>query len=196
MLLLRRVDAGCVSRFERRPNRSYVCGSYWNRGATSCSIGRMLEMAVADQAVKQVLASEVLRPQMVERALDIVLERLNVAGAHSRETTLRRQLAEVERRLANLADTAAKGGAVATILEALARHERERQSLQLELGLIDRVAVRDDPPVIRKRLRGFLSDWEGLLCREHGRGPVGARSVLGARIRFRYAPSKRGRGEF
>src|SRR5262245_21769180 len=68
----------------------YVCGSYWNRGATSCSIGRMLEMAVADQAVKQVLASEVLRPQVVERALDIVLDNMErpTSALHLTRVTL------------------------------------------------------------------------------------------------------------
>jgi hypothetical protein len=69
---------------------------------------------------------------------------------------------------------------VPSILEALERHERERQALRLELGSIDRTTLRFDPPaVVRKRVRGFLGDWEGLLAENMAVGPVSARSRLG-----------------
>ena len=49
-------------------NFRYVCGTYWNRGASICSNGRMVDMSLADEAVQQLLATEVLRPAVVDRA--------------------------------------------------------------------------------------------------------------------------------
>jgi hypothetical protein len=48
----------------------YVCASYWNRGASVCANGRMANMETADGAIRELLASEVLQPSVIERALD------------------------------------------------------------------------------------------------------------------------------
>jgi len=51
----------------------YVCGTYWNRGATVCANGLMVDMTIAHQAVCEVLKTEVLRPRIIERALDLAV---------------------------------------------------------------------------------------------------------------------------
>ena len=97
----------------------YICGTYWNCGASICSIGRMVDMPVADAAIRNILASEILRPKVVNRAVDIVLEHLERQNADSPDQAIRQRLADVEQKLGNLADTAAQGGAVPAILDAL-----------------------------------------------------------------------------
>ncbi len=86
-----------------------------------CAVGRMVKMPVADARVRQVLREEVLRPKVINRALDLVLAELaRQQGADpSGRASLRQRLADVEQRLSNLAGTAARGGAVPVILEAL-----------------------------------------------------------------------------
>ena len=100
-------------------NFRYVCGTYWNRGASICPNGRMVDMSVADEAVQQLLVTEVLRPAVADRALTKALKLLRAgADGPGRRETLERELATVEAELRNLAETAAKGGAVPIILEA------------------------------------------------------------------------------
>jgi hypothetical protein len=54
----------------------YVCGTYWNRGTSICPNGRMVEMSVADAALRDLLRAEVLRPSVIEPALNWALELL------------------------------------------------------------------------------------------------------------------------
>ena len=144
----------------------YVCASYWNRGATVCPNGRMAAMDLADTAVSDLLRAEVLKPRRIERALDRAIELIHaVTSPVTQRPALERQLAHVEAELANLADTAARGGAVPVILEALARREQDRQRVRHALAAevpINNQRL-DRPEVLRAQLRGFLNGWGRLL---------------------------------
>jgi hypothetical protein len=54
----------------------YICSTYWNRGASVCSNGRMAAMETADAAIRELLATEVLRSTVIERALDLAVDAL------------------------------------------------------------------------------------------------------------------------
>src|SRR5581483_6965759 len=90
--------------------------------------------------------------------------------------------------LANLADAAARGGAVPVVLEALTARNDERQQIATQLANVERsprpssFASAD----VRKRLRGFLDDWNELLTGN----PDEARGVLEATLtdRIRFTP--------
>lgn len=145
----------------------YGCATYWNGGASICANGRQVDMRAADRAVHDLLRREVLKPRVVERALDLALE-LRATGDQDRRRgaeTVRQQLEAVERELANLAETVARGGAVPAILEALARRDEDRRRLTAELARThDRTQPRRfDRAALRTQLRGFLDDWSGLL---------------------------------
>ena len=147
-------------------NFRYVCATYWNRGASICPNGRMVTMAVADGAGQRLLATEVLRPVVVDQALTRALELLRTdADGSGRRQTLTRDLAAVEVELRNLAETAAKGGAVPVILKALKHREADRRRLQAELPACaaEPAVTRKPAHVLRAQLRGFLDDWQGLL---------------------------------
>jgi hypothetical protein len=126
----------------------------------------MVTMAAADGAVQQLLATEVLRPAVVDQALTRALEVLRTdADGSGRLQALTRDLAAVEAELRNLAETAAKGGAVPVILKALKDREADGRRLQAELTACaaEPAATREPAHVLRAQLRGFLDDWQGLL---------------------------------
>ena len=160
-----------------------VCATYWNRGASICANGRMVDMAVADGAVHELLATEVLRPAVVDRALTRALALLE-ADAPDRREALERDLAAVEAELRNLADTAAQGGAVPVILEALDRREADRRRLQAEVAACQAPARLQPPRVLRVQLRSVLDDWRGLLSRNVAEARPLLDLVLADRIRF------------
>ena len=168
-------------------NFRYVCATYWNRGASICPNGRMVNMPVADGAVQQLLATEVLRPAVVDHALMRALELLRAdADGSGRRQALTRDLAAVEVELRNLAETAAKGGAVPVILEALEHREADRRRLQKELSAcaVEHPATCTPAHVLRAQLRGFLDDWQGLLSRNVAEARPLLDLVLADRIGF------------
>ena len=168
-------------------NFRYVCATYWNRGASICPNGRMVDMSVADGAVQQLLATDVLRPAVVDRALTRALELLRAdADGSGRRQALKGDLVAVEAELRNLAETAAKGGAVPIILEALKRREADRRRLQAELTACEaeHPATLKPARVLRAQLHSFLDDWRGLLSRNVAEARPLLDLVLADRISF------------
>jgi hypothetical protein len=167
----------------------YMCGTYWNRGASVCSNGMMAEMPTTDQAIRDLLRGEVLRPRVVEggdRPDDHDVATGDAGRVDGRLTT---QLATLDRELANLAETAARGGAVPAVLALLAERDQERRRVAADLEQAQRVWACHvvTPQAIQARLRGFLRDWDDLLG---GTDTVKARGVLDAALvdRIRFAP--------
>jgi site-specific DNA recombinase len=154
-----------------------VCATYWNRGAAVCRNGLMADMIVTDAAVREKLAAEVLQPRIVSRAVDLVVATIqHEQGDASPVSRLERQLKGLDVELANLAETAARGGAVPVVLEALARRDAERRRIEAELVAVKRSTGSPvQPAAIRARLRGFLDSWHDHLLTEN---PAEARGVL------------------
>jgi len=100
-----------AARCRRFPGRRATAASsatsahiFWNRGASACGSGRIADMRVAGAAVKLLLANEVLRTPVIERALDLALRQLAApTDAGSRRMSRQRPLADVEFKLSNLA---------------------------------------------------------------------------------------------
>ena len=112
--------------------------------------------------------------------------------------TRSKRLRDVETTLSNLTETAAKGGAVPAVLEALNRADAERRALMVELARPTAVGFSPgsdvDPSSLRRKLRAYVDDWHGLL-----QGDVVQRRklfdlVLRDRIRFRPVERKDGPG--
>ena len=156
-----------VSRIAKDGGRTfrYCCSSYWNRGASVCANGRVVEMALADRGIHNLLRLEVLKPSVIEAALDVALDQLaSDPGAAQRERLVRR-LEAIERELLNLSETAARGGAVPAVLNAIGRRDEERRQLVADLAaMTGRAGVRRfNRATVRKALRSSLNDWSGLL---------------------------------
>jgi hypothetical protein len=146
----------------------YACGNYINRGAAVCSNARMASMDVADAAVRELLAREVLRPAVLEHALDralAMLARTSDEGDRKRHrATIRKRLQTLDVELANLADTAARCGAVPAVLQGLAEKDGERRRLVDELQALGETAVAPhiNAAALRQELRGYVDDWQAL----------------------------------
>jgi hypothetical protein len=168
--------------------RRYVCGMYWNRGCTVCGNGRMVEMLVADRAVHDLIRGTVLKPSVIERALDRALNLLEPDETTTdMRSDLRRRLIAVETELANLTETAAKGGAVPIVLEALTKRDEDRRQLLTKLAALDRETrpTRPSRRASRDELRGFLANWNGLLSENVAEArPVLDLVLAGQRIGF------------
>ena len=111
-------------------------------------------------------------PARIEAALDKAIAMLRDArkDQHTTDKRLAKRLRDVERTLANLTETAAKGGAVPAVLEALNRADAERRTLQREIESFTgfgRSAKIDETPsldarALRRTLRGYLN-WHAMI---------------------------------
>ena len=84
----------------------------------------------------------------------------------------------------NLAETAAKGGAVPIFLEALRRREADRRRLRAELDVCEHPATLKPAHVLRAQLHSFLDDWQGHLSRNVAEARPLLDLVLADRISF------------
>jgi site-specific DNA recombinase len=168
----------------------YGCGQYVGRGVTVCANARQARLELVDAAIRELLAKEVLRPTVIEAALDKAVAMLR---APSRPTAdrraLQRELRDVERTLENLADTLANGGAVPAVLERLHREEDKRRRLEGELAALKQSGSKSEPlcldaRALRRTLRGYLDDWHALLTGEIAEARGLLRLVLRERIVF------------
>jgi hypothetical protein len=128
----------------------------------------MADMETTDHAIRESLATEVLQPAIIEAALDKAIAILRTNGKPGpNRTELTRRLRAVETTLANLTDTAAKGGAVPVVLEALNRTDAERRAIECELAALRKTPGEPeglvDAQELRRTLRGYLDDWHGLI---------------------------------
>jgi hypothetical protein len=148
-------------------------------------------------------SSEVLRPAVLERALDRAVEILHgddcARDRASRRAELTRRLAALDTELSNLADTAAKGGAVPVVLERLSRSDAERRAVAGELENLKAAAAvlaPIEPRVLRRTLRGYVDDWHAMIRGNVAEARRLFELVLRDRIRFRPVDGEDGAPSF
>ena len=130
-----------------------------------------------------------LTPARIEAALDkaIAMLKTHDKPAHDQKR-LASRLRDVERTLANLTETAAKGGAVLAVLEALNRADAERRALLAEIEAGKRSTgtrvEQVDARGLRRALRGYLDEWHAMIQGNvtEARGLLGV--VLSERVTF------------
>jgi hypothetical protein len=168
--VLWRLHSGDYARVhEGRRLVRYGCGQHLGRGATVCGNARLVRLDRVDEEIRKLLATEVLNQQRIEAAIDKAIGMQQVVStSHLPERSgLQKRLGDVERTLANLTETAAKGGAVPAVLEALNRADTERRALVAELSAgRHRTRGEDICPdirTLRRTLRGYLDQWHAIL---------------------------------
>lgn len=169
----------------------YCCAGYWNRGTTVCRNNMMADMAIADGAIGELLRAEVLQPRIVGRALDLAVAIVNRERDNGSDVArLQHQLAGIDRELANLAETAARGGAVPAVLALLARKDADRRQVAADMARLQARAPRLRASDLRQQLTGFLDGWHDLLASNTLEARAVLDSVLADRIRFEPAAER------
>jgi hypothetical protein len=113
-------------------------------------------------------ATEVLRPAVLERPLDLAVAELRSDDRERererRRVDLTKRVNSLEGELANLAEVAAQGGAVPAVLDALRRKDAERLTITRELATVQQqgssTAITLDPRALRQQLRAYVDEWQ------------------------------------
>jgi hypothetical protein len=121
--------------------RFYGCTSYWERGATVCSNGLVADMATIDAEVLATIQDDVLRPNIVERAVALAFEELAPDREEAHRARLAAESAEVSDEHAAIAAAIAHGGDVQTIV-ALVNRLQALEARRAELTSANRLAGR------------------------------------------------------
>lgn len=156
----------------------YMCSMYWNRGTSVCANGRPADMRMTDDAIAAVLAKEVLTPNRLERAIDRAVAMLRGDDRDSRRAALERELRTVETALANLTETAASGGAVPAVLDALVKREDDRVRLRAELERLGSGVPSVSERSLKSNLRAYVDRWSDVLSENRTQ----ARALLGVAL--------------
>jgi site-specific DNA recombinase len=101
--------------------RFYGCTSHWERGATVCNNRLVADMATIDAEVVATIEDDVLRPNIVERAIALALEELGPDREEAQRARLAAELAEVNDEHAAVTAAMSRGGDVKTIVGLVER---------------------------------------------------------------------------
>ena len=163
----------------------YGCLAHHKRGGAVCENRLTVRMERVNEAVLGTLASDVLRPAVIDAVVAGVLDGLKPA-ARSRDVERRRaELAEVEAELARLTEAIATGGALAPLLAALQVRQQRRDTLATELAAFQATGpIKVNQRAIEAQVRERLTAWRALLTEQVEDGRELLRQVLAGPLRF------------
>jgi site-specific DNA recombinase len=169
----------------RRVHR-YVCATHHYRGKAICANGLELRGEVVESATLAAIEADVLRPSIVERAVQLALDALEADRPDDRRSALRRELTRTEAELGRLAAAVAEGGSLATLVGAMQAREAQADRLRNEIRALDvQLGGRPaDRKAIEVRLREYLAEWRGLLHRRVGEARQILETLLADRLVF------------
>ena len=163
----------------------YACTSHWKRGPVVCCNGLVGRMDAIDAEVLATLATDILRPSVVERAIRLALDALKKPERqHKAHATLARDAERARVECDRLADAIQRGGPIDVLIDRLRAAQTRRLELEGQLSAqqtISRPAVGGD---LEGRLRAKLADWRGLLTRNVETGRDVLRALLVGPLRF------------
>jgi site-specific DNA recombinase len=156
----------------------YACLDNRRRGKAICANPVALRQEILDRKILGAI-TEVLQPEVVERAVEKALAKLSYAHSHhaSRRTQVERELEDVQRKLDRLVDALADGSLPADEIKGRLSAEKARKTaLQGELTKLDSLAgiASLDIGHLKSTLRERVSDLTALL----GRHTAQARQML------------------
>jgi site-specific DNA recombinase len=165
----------------------YVCRAKLDKGSV-CDNGMWLPLPITDNAVLAHLEGVLLHPDVIAEAIRRLTEPDPTAEAPEQQRArLHRDLAHVERELANFTNAIAAGGArIETVLTAIKLREQRRAELQAMLARLDGLATAPplDLTALRPRIAELLKDWRGLAGRHVAATRQLLRKLLVGRITF------------
>ena len=152
----------------------YGCTSHWKRGPRVCSNGLVGRMESIDDEVIATLRDDILRPAVVERAIELALEELQPQTRDRRRDGLEKQLHRVDEQCERLTDALADGVHVQAVVKRLRSLQERRDAIDAELAAIPSSVAPALADGLEQRARAQFDDWRGMLTRD----VEGAREVL------------------
>jgi DNA invertase Pin-like site-specific DNA recombinase len=187
-LMARSRDYGSRRKF------TYLCGYHHQRGRTVCVNGLEAPMDGTDHAVLTSIERDLLRSEVVERAIGFAINELR--GATAVERRREQILAEMRRldaELARLTTAIASGGDLPALLAALKERQVERERYErvlLEQDVTSRIG-RTEIRRLEVEIRQRLVTWQAMLRREVPESREILRNLVVGQIVFTPRPEAR-----
>jgi site-specific DNA recombinase len=165
----------------------YVCRAKLDKGSV-CDNTMALPLPITDSTILGYLEGILLHPDVIAEAIRRLTQPDPTAEPPEQQRArLQRDLAQVERELANFTEAIAAGGATMdTVLKGMKLREQRRVELQQTLAHLDRLTVA--PPLdfseLRPRITALLADWRGLAAKHVQATRQLLRKLLVGRITF------------
>jgi hypothetical protein len=137
-------------------------------------------------AVLEALGGKVLRPAVIVAIIDGVLSEMTPKALTRTFDTLKQQIAEVDRALANLSRAIAEGGPLDALLAELKTRQADRNRLVADLHRHEGArGHRIDRRQIERQVRQHVAEWRALLStKQIVDGRLLLRECLSGPIRF------------
>ena len=198
-LMARSRDYGSTRKF------GYLCGYHHQRGRTVCVNGLEAPMEATDHAVLASIERDLLRREVVERAIEFAIDELRPGGdpAERRRDEVLSEMRRLDGELSRLTAAVASGGDLPALLAALKERQAQRECCEQALVELDATARigRHEIPRLEREIRHRLADWRAMLRREIPEAREILRNLVVGRIVFKPRPEARvyefsGRGSF
>src|SRR5439155_9675390 len=161
-------------------------------------------MEATDHAVLASLERDLLRREVVERAIEFAIDELRPGSdpAERRHDEILREMRRLDGELSRLTAAVANGDLPA-LLAALEERQAQRERCERALIELDATARigRHEIPRLEREIRHRLADWRAMLRREVPEAREILRNLVVGRIAFKPRPEARvyefsGRGSF
>ena len=163
----------------------YGCSAHHKRGSAVCANNLVQRMENIDNAVLRAIGGDVLRPQVIMAIIDGVIAELSPISRKRTIAQQRKDVAQVDREIANLTKAIAAGGPLDPLVTELKARQERRDELVTAIEAADGVDVRRfDRKVVEHRVRQELTQWRSLLTANVADGRQLLREVLVGPVRF------------
>jgi DNA invertase Pin-like site-specific DNA recombinase len=174
-----------------RRRYGYLCGYHHQRGRTVCVNSLEAPMVTTDHAVLASVERDLLRPEIVELAIDELRPDRDTLGR--RRAAILTEIARLDRELSRLTSAVASGGDLPALLAALKERQASRERCEralVELDATARIGQRDLSRLERE-IRHRLADWRAMLRREIPEAREILRNLIVGRVVFTPRPETR-----
>ena len=195
-LMARSRDYGSTRKF------GYLCGYHHQRGRTVCVNGLEAPMDATDHAVLASIERDLLRREVVERAIEFAIDELRPEMGDTRRAEILAEIRRFDAELSRLTAAIASGGDLPAIIAALKERQTRREHCERALIELDATArIGRSLPHLEREIRHRLADWKAMLRREVPEAREILRNLVVGRIAFKPRPEARvyefsGRGSF
>ncbi len=147
-------------------HKMYVCANYFNRG--TCVNDLYIRVDALEKRILGRLQSELLRPEVIDYAIAEFGRQLRtaLAGLSSDVADLRKQKERLEGEIQRLVDAIERGGSLDSLLQQLAKRERERDAITNRLLSTSENSLDGRLQEIRQFVTSGISDLRSLLGRD------------------------------